>query len=83
MTNQTPRSPNEYHETRLISDEHYRSLRRKTTLWLSFIYLTPIAVLAIYFLFQYDAVQSESERLHLRAIAESQANTLDLFLSER
>ena len=66
-----------------MSPEHYRSLRRQTTLRLSLTYLTPIVLLAIYFMFQYDAVVSESERLHLKAMAESQANTLDLFLSER
>ena len=66
-----------------MSPEHYRALRRKTTLHLSLIYLTPVIVLAAYFILQYDAVVSESERLHLKAIAESQANTLELFLSER
>jgi two-component system NtrC family sensor kinase len=43
----------------------------------------PAALLAIYSLFQYDSVLSETRRLHLKAIAESQANILDLFLSER
>jgi len=66
-----------------MSPEHYRVLRRKTALHLSLIYLTPVIVLAAYFILQYDAVVSESERLHLKAIAESQANTLELFLSER
>jgi len=46
-------------------------------------YLSPIVVLAVYFILQYDAVADETERLHLRAIAESQANTLDLYLTER
>ncbi|MFH1373085.1 MAG: ATP-binding protein [bacterium] len=50
---------------------------------MALIYLSPVVILAAYFILQYDAVVSESERLHLRAIAESQANTLDLFLSER
>ncbi len=66
-----------------MSAEHYRSLRRSTIIRLSLIYLSPVIVLAAYFLLQYDAVVSETERLHLQAIAESQANTLDLFLSER
>ena len=66
-----------------ISPEHYRILRRKTTFHLSLIYLTPVILLVVYFILQYDAVVSESERLHLKAIAESQANTLELFLSER
>jgi two-component system NtrC family sensor kinase len=45
--------------------------------------LSPVVILTVYFILQYGAVLSESERLHLKAIAESQANTLDLFLSER
>jgi len=40
-------------------------------------------ILTIYLYTQYRAMEEESQRLHLRAIAESQANTLDLFLSER
>jgi len=66
-----------------MSPEHYRVLRRKTTFHMSLIYLSPVIVFAAYFILQYDAVVSESERLHLKAIAEIQANTLELFLSER
>ncbi|MCK4656518.1 MAG: hypothetical protein KAT85_05780, partial [candidate division Zixibacteria bacterium] len=65
------------------SAEHYRALRRSTIVRLSLLYLSPVVVLAVYFLVQYNAVLSETRRLHLEAIAESQANTLDLFLSER
>jgi len=46
-------------------------------------YVAPIALLAVYFLIQYNSMISDSKQLHLRAIAESQANTLDLYLSER
>lgn len=46
-------------------------------------YVAPIALLAIYFLIQYNSLTADSMRLHLRAIAESQANTLDLYLYER
>jgi len=63
--------------------DYYRSQRRKTVLRLSLLYLIPVVILAVYFIFQYDAVVSESQRLHLKALAESQANTLELFLSER
>ena len=66
-----------------LSAEHYRALRRSTIIRLSLLYLSPVVVLAVYFLVQYNAVVSETRRLHLEAIAESQANTLDLFLSER
>ena len=71
------------HDTGALSHDYYRSLRLKTTIRLSLLYLSPVVILAVYFFLQYGAVVSESERLHLKAIAESQANTLDLFLSER
>jgi two-component system NtrC family sensor kinase len=48
-----------------------------------FTYLTPLLVLSVYLYIQYDGLMRESHRLHLKAIAESQANTLDLFLEER
>ncbi len=64
-------------------ESHYRRLWRRTTLRLLFIYLSPVVVLSIYFLYQYDAIVDEGQRLHLKAVAESQANTLDLFLFER
>ncbi len=83
MTSQSTNAGNGPLESGSLSPEHYRALRRKTTVHLSLIYLSPVIVLAAYFIFQYDAVVSESERLHLKAIAESQANTLELFLSER
>ncbi|MFH1892476.1 MAG: ATP-binding protein [Candidatus Zixiibacteriota bacterium] len=66
-----------------ISADYYRDLRRKTILRLSAIYLSPVILLTAYFVLQYGAFMSETERLHLRAIAESQANTLDLFMTER
>jgi len=65
------------------SADYYRDLRRKTILRLSAIYLSPVILLTAYFVLQYGAFISETERLHLRAIAESQANTLDLFMTER
>jgi two-component system NtrC family sensor kinase len=65
------------------SAERYGDLWRKTTLRLIGLYLSPLILLAAYFYLQHDAMVAESERLHLKAIGESQANTLDLFLSER
>ncbi len=66
-----------------FDEQHYRELRRRITVRLLLLYLGPVVLLAAYFYFQYDAIVSESNRLHLQAIAESQAKTLDLFLSER
>jgi len=50
---------------------------------MSFTYLAPLIILIVYFQYRYVALQEESQRVHLAAIAEHQANTLDLFLSER
>ncbi len=63
--------------------KHYIDLKRRNIFRLLLTYTAPLIVLTIYFYFQYNAIISESQRLHLKAIAENQANTLDLFLSER
>ena len=64
-------------------EAYYEDLRRKHILRLFLTYLLPLILLTLYFFFQQRAIVSESERLHLKAIAENQANTVDLFLSER
>jgi len=66
-----------------LNKSHYRDFRRKNIVRLSLTYLAPLIVLTIYFYFQYNSIVEESRRLHLKAIAENQANTLDLFLTER
>jgi two-component system NtrC family sensor kinase len=66
-----------------FDEKHYSDLRRKNIIRLLLTYLAPLLLIIIYFYFQYDKLASESRRLHLQAIAESQANTLDLFLEER
>ena len=66
-----------------LDEVHYKDLRRKHVLRLFLTYLLPLILLTLYFFVQHGAVVSESERLHLRALAENQAKTLDLFLSER
>ena len=63
--------------------EHYRGQRRRQVMRMSFTYLAPLIILIVYFQYRYVALQEESQRVHLAAIAEHQANTLDLFLSER
>ena len=62
---------------------HYRNLWWKHILRLSLTYLAPFVILTAYLYVQHRAIAAESQRLHLKAIAESKANTLDLFLSER
>ena len=63
--------------------KHYRELKRRNIIRLVLTYSLPLILLSIYFYFQYDTIISESKRLHLKAIAENQANTLNLFLTER
>ncbi|UCF36381.1 MAG: ATP-binding protein [Acidobacteriota bacterium] len=63
--------------------EHYRVLYRRQLLRLLLTYLAPMLVVIIYFGFQNHWLEQESRRLHLTAIAEHQANTLNLFLRER
>ena len=46
-------------------------------------YLAPLVILIVYFHYRYIGLEEDSYRAHLGAIAEHQANTLDLFLSER
>ena len=64
-------------------EEHYRDLKRRHIIRLVLTYLAPLLILIVYFYFIYTALVTESRRLHLKAVAENQANTLDLFLSER
>ena len=66
-----------------LDEKRYRELRRRQVVRLFMTYLAPFVILTLYLYVQYRAIVSESRLLHLRAIAESQANTLDLFLSER
>ncbi len=46
-------------------------------------YFLPLLVLAVYFHLQYGRLAAEGRRTHLSAVAEHQANTLELFLRER
>ena len=63
--------------------EHYRELRRRQIARLAITYLAPLIILIVYFQYRYVGFERDSRRVHLGAIAEHQANTLDLFLSER
>lgn len=63
--------------------EHYREIQRRHIIRMFITYLAPLIILVIYFQYRYNNLTAEATRLHLGAIAENQANTLDLFLSER
>jgi len=67
----------------LFEERDYGELKRKQLTRLFFTYLAPLLVLLIYFSYQYQQLASESWKLHLKSIAENQANTFNLFLTER
>lgn len=50
---------------------------------LALAYVIPIAMLSLYFHLQFNYTLKDSGKLHLSALAESQRNTVDLFLQER
>jgi two-component system NtrC family sensor kinase len=65
------------------NDAHYREWRRRQVARMSITYLAPLVVLIFYFQYRYTGIEADSRRMQLEAIAEHQANTLDLFLTER
>lgn len=64
-------------------DKYYSHLEKKNIIRLALTYVMPLVVLVIYFQVQYHNLLTESYTLHIQAIAENQAKTLDLFLRER
>ena len=66
-----------------FNEKHYKEFKRKNIVRLLLTYLTPLIILGIYFFYQYDTMVSDSQHLHLKAIAENQSNTFDLFITER
>ena len=65
------------------TEAYFRKLRLRLKLGLLAAFLTPLAALSVYFHFQFNATLKETGKLHLAALAESQKNTIDLFLQER
>ncbi len=63
--------------------KHYKDLKKRHIFRLFLTYLAPLLILSVYFYLQYGSIESEGEKLHLKTIAENQANTFDLFLTER
>ena len=70
--------------TRLEASRHYfQKLKRRILLIMVFAFLTPLALLSAYFHFQFNLTMKQSGKLQLISLAESQRNTIDLFLQER
>lgn len=63
--------------------EEFRKLERRIRLGLLVAFLILLAALVLYFQFQFHYTLKETSKLNLAAIAESQRNTVDLFLRER
>ncbi len=66
-----------------FDETKYKAIFKKQFTRLLFTYLLPLIFLAVFFHFEYRNIISESEKLHLKSIAVSQAQMLDLFLRER
>jgi len=60
-----------------------RGLLLSTLARLLLLYLAPVLLLAVFFNLQYRRRAAEARELHLRAVAEHLASTLDLFIRER
>ena len=61
----------------------FKQLERRLQIGLLLSFLIPFASLSAYFHFQFHVTLKETGKLNLAAIAESQRNTVDLFLQER
>lgn len=63
--------------------DHFDQLERKFQYGLVVAFFIPLVALSIYLQLQFDASLKKTGKLNLAAIAESQRNTVDLFLQER
>ena len=61
----------------------FKKLRLRLELGLLAAFSLPVMALAVYFHFQFNPTLRETGKLHLASLAESQRNTIDLFLQER
>lgn len=67
----------------LAPKEYYRRLKHRLHWGLLTAYLVPLLITLVYFHFQFHLTLKERGKIHLITLAESQRNTLDLFLEER
>ncbi|MFH1537716.1 MAG: ATP-binding protein [bacterium] len=63
--------------------EYYRRLRRELQVGIMLALIVPTVITNIYFNFQFNNTLKKSSESHLVTVAESQRNTIDLFLQER
>ena len=69
--------------TRTNAAEYFDKLRLRLKLGLLAAFSLPVIALVVYFHFQFNPTLRETGKLHLASLAESQRNTVDLFLQER
>ncbi len=62
---------------------YHRRLKHGILICLLITYLIPIVALTLYFNYNFNASMRESSKLQLAAVAESQRNTIDLFMQKR
>jgi two-component system NtrC family sensor kinase len=63
--------------------QHFKQLQTRLILGLVLGFLLPNAILSAYFHYQFTYTLKKSSMLNLAAVAESQKNTIDLYLQER
>ena len=67
----------------LDTPAYFRKLKFRLRFGVLVAFLVPLVTLSVYFHFQFTSTLKGSGKLNLVAIAESQRNTIDLFLQER
>jgi two-component system, NtrC family, sensor kinase len=78
-----PASPKKAGGAAVDLRSYFRQLERRFQVGLLLAFVIPFASLSAYFHFQFHVTLKETGKLNLAAIAESQRNTVDLFLQER
>jgi two-component system NtrC family sensor kinase len=67
----------------LSTRAYFRKLKLRLGIGLLISFVLPLVALSAYFHFQFNYTLKENAKLNLIAVAESQRNTVDLFLQER
>jgi len=71
----------------ILEDPHtkkvFYTLRRNYIIRLSFLYLLPLLILILFFLYQFNNLMNRSRESHLLSIAESKSRIMDIYLMER
>jgi two-component system NtrC family sensor kinase len=77
------RPDNKKSSVQLDTSAYFRQLKLRLRIGFLIAFVVPMVSLSVYFHFQFTFTLKERAKLNLLAIAESQRNTVDLFLQER